>query len=184
MIGYSAVPVGRVWTLYPTGEDHIPWCDGTETTMLRTRRSERKRMSVVAGVDESPVSRLVVTRALEQARWRDTHLHVVHVFYQPMVYTEAVIDWGEVAAAQRAAVWDSVDDLLAESDVGLERVDLEGYPPDALVAYASDIHASLVVVGTRGRGELAALVLGSTSHRAIHHADCDVLVVKDSHSKR
>ncbi len=139
-------------------------------------------MTVVAGIDQSPTSRHVVARALEQATWRATDLHLVHVFYQPMVYTEAAVNWGEVAASQRAGVWGSVDDLISEVDVPLERVDLEGYPPEALVRYANDLRASLVVVGTRGRGEIASLVLGSTSHRAIHLAECDVLVVKGSHT--
>jgi len=137
-------------------------------------------MTVVAGVDDSPVSQQVVARALEQARSRGTDLHVVYVFHMPMVYTEAAINWSEVAEAQRAAVWASLEDSLADPGVVVERVDLEGYPPDALVTYAADIHASLLVVGTRGRGGLASLVLGSTSHRAIQLAECDVLVVKAS----
>lgn len=135
-------------------------------------------MSIVAGIDQSPTSRLVVAKALEQAAWRDTDLHIVHVFYQPMVYTEAAINWKEVAASQRQGVWGAVEDLLSETDVAFERVDLEGYPPEALVTHATDIGADLMVIGTRGRGDLASLVLGSTSHRAIHLAECDVLVVK------
>lgn len=135
-------------------------------------------MSIVAGIDQSPTSRLVVAKALEQAAWRDTDLHIVHVFYQPMVYTEAAINWKEVAASQREGVWGAVEDLLSETEVPFERVDLEGYPPEALVTYATDTGADLMVMGTRGRGDLASLVLGSTSHRAIHLAECDVLVVK------
>lgn len=135
-------------------------------------------MPVVAGIDDSPVSRLVIDRALEQARWRETELKVVHVFHLPMVYTEAPIDWSEFAEAQRAAVWAAAEEALAGSEVAVERVDLDGYPPDALVAYAAEAEASLLVVGTRGRGDLASLFLGSTSHRAIHLAPCDVLVVK------
>ena len=46
------------------------------------------------------------------------------------------------------------------------------------MAYVKNVRAGLLVVGTRGRGELASMVLGSTSHRAIHLAPCDVLVVK------
>lgn len=137
-------------------------------------------MTVVAGVDDSPVSKEVVARALEQARSKGDDLHVVHVFHMPMVYTEAAINWNEVAEAQRQAVWGSLEGSLADPGVRVERVDLEGYPPDALVTYASDVGASLLVVGTRGRGGLASLVLGSTSQRAIHLAECDVLVVKDS----
>jgi nucleotide-binding universal stress UspA family protein len=135
-------------------------------------------MTVIAGVDDSPVSVQVVTKAIEQARWRGTDLHVVHVMHIPLVYTEVAIDWAEVADAQRTAVWDSLEPVLSNVDIQVERVDLEGYPPDTLVDYANEREASLLVVGTRGRGDLASLILGSTSHRAIHLADCDILVVK------
>ncbi|HEU4895744.1 MAG TPA: universal stress protein [Acidimicrobiia bacterium] len=135
-------------------------------------------MSVVVGIDDSPVAPEVLARAIEQARWRGTDLHVVHVFHLPIVYTEAAINWAEVAEAQRSAVWAAADEALDIDDVEVERVDLEGYPPDVLVDYASQVDAELLVVGTRGRGEIASLILGSTSHRAIHLAGCDVLVVK------
>lgn len=135
-------------------------------------------MPVVCGVDDSPVSRLVATRAIEQARWRETDLHVVHVFHLPTVFTEAAIDWAQVAQTQRDALWASLDGLLSVADVRVERVDLEGYPPETLVGYATDVDASMMIVGTRGRGDFASLILGSTSHRTIHLAKCDVLVVK------
>jgi nucleotide-binding universal stress UspA family protein len=135
-------------------------------------------MTVVAAIDDSPVSRMVVDRGMEQARWRGTDLHVVHVTHVPVVYTEAAIDWDEVERAQRETVWAGVSDTLDIADIRVESVDLDGYPPDTLVAYAGDVNASLLVVGTRGRGDFASLILGSTSHRAIHLAECDVLVVK------
>jgi universal stress protein A len=135
-------------------------------------------MIVVAGVDDSPVSKQVVDRAIEEARWREAELHLVHVVYLPIVYTEVPINWSEVAEAQRQAVWDNLEETTSGVDVPLQKVDVDGYPPDALVGYANDVEADLLVVGTRGRGEFASLVLGSTSHRAIHLAGCDVLVVK------
>lgn len=136
-------------------------------------------MPVVAGIDDSPMSRLVIDRALEQARWRGTELKLVHVLYLPAVYTGAMVDWTKVAEAQRSAVWEAADAHLADPDVTVERVDLDGYPPDTLVEYATEVDASLLVVGTRARGEFASLILGSTSHRASHLASCDVLVVKN-----
>jgi nucleotide-binding universal stress UspA family protein len=96
----------------------------------------------------------------------------------PIVYTEAAINWDEVVRAQRSSVWAGVQDALDQANISVERVDLEGYPPDSLVRYATDVGASLLVLGTRGRGDLASLILGSTSHRAIHLSACDVLVVK------
>lgn len=133
---------------------------------------------VVAGVDDSPVSKLVVDRACQEAKWRDGELHLVHVTYLSYVGTEVAINWDEVADAQRRSVWQQLEGAIADADVAIQTVDLNGYPPDMLAAYAVDQGASLLVLGTRGRGEFASLILGSTSHRAIHLASCDVLVVK------
>lgn len=135
-------------------------------------------MTVVAGVDASPVSKLVAARAVEQAQWRGTELQLVHVAYAPMLYADVPIDWSEVVEAQRKLVWEQLQPIIDEADVAVETVDLDGYPPEALVDYTAEVDASLLVVGTRGRGDLASLILGSTSHRAIHSAACDVLVVR------
>jgi len=64
--------------------------------------------------------------------------------------------------------------------VDAQQVDLEGYPADAVVKYANEQGADMIVVGSRGRGAVASLVLGSTSHRLIHIAECDLLVVKEA----
>lgn len=135
-------------------------------------------MIVVSGVDDSPVSKTVLNQAIQEAQWREAELHVVHVVHLPLIYAEVPIDMTEVAEAQRRAVWESLDPIINGAAIDIKRVDLEGYPPDVLVDYASGQEASLLVVGTRGRGELASLILGSTSHRAIQLAECDVLVVK------
>jgi nucleotide-binding universal stress UspA family protein len=141
-------------------------------------RRKESNVTVVAGVDEAPLSATVVARAMEEARWRGTDLHVVHVAHIPNVYPDVAINWDEVVEAQRALVWEGLEEVIDGSDVAIERVDLRGYPPDALVDYTDDVKATLLVVGTRGRGDFASLILGSTSHRAIHLAKCDVMVVK------
>ncbi|HSJ84786.1 MAG TPA: universal stress protein [Acidimicrobiia bacterium] len=135
-------------------------------------------MVVVAGVDSSAHAVKVLGRALDEARRRQAELHVVHVFNPPMIYMEVPIDMGEMADGERKAVWSQLEASLSGAGVPVTRVDLEGYPPDVLVAYATDVDASVLVLGTRGRGEFASLILGSTSHRAIQLATCDVLVVK------
>lgn len=139
-------------------------------------------MIIVVGIDDTGHSTLVLEHAIEEARLRGAELHVVHVFHLPATVTSGYgifpVDVDRLATAERQRVWGLVEGHLERGNVPIERVDLEGYPPDALVAYVKNVKAGLLIVGTRGRGELASMVLGSTSHRAIHLSPCDVLVVK------
>lgn len=139
-------------------------------------------MTVIAAVDGSPAARDVLARAVEQARAAETALHVVYVFQPPtVVYGMAgayVFDERAIAESEQQAVWETVEPLLADTDVKWVRVDLSGYPPAVITEYAKDVDASMIVIGTRGRGEFRSLVLGSTSHGVIHDSPCDVLVVK------
>ena len=65
-------------------------------------------------------------------------------------------------------------DALAGIEV--ERVVLDNrHPAEALVEASSD--ADLLVVGSRGRGGFAGLMLGSISHAVVLHAVCPVVVV-------
>ncbi len=135
-------------------------------------------MRIVVGIDGSPLSRHALLRAIDLAK-PDDEIHVVHVFHPPVVpYLGVPVDMSGVATAQRQSVWAEVEPIMDELGSRATRVDLEGYPPDMLVKYVDDTDAGLLVVGSRGRGELAALLLGSTSHRAVHLSPCDVLVVK------
>jgi nucleotide-binding universal stress UspA family protein len=55
---------------------------------------------------------------------------------------------------------------------------LVGRPATMLVEAASEIRAELVVVGSRGRGPIASMVLGSVSAELVDHAQCPVLVCR------
>ncbi len=146
-------------------------------------RMQGASAAVIVGVDSSEFAATVVSRAMREAAQRAATLHVVHVFHAPVIpYLGSPIDIQAIAEAERAAVWEGVAPMLENADVEVKRVDLDGYPPDTLVDYVNTVEGELLVVGSRGRGELAALILGSTSHRAIHLAPCDVLVVKPSHA--
>jgi nucleotide-binding universal stress UspA family protein len=63
----------------------------------------------------------------------------------------------------------------ADPDVDVQGELVEGRPAGALLEAARS--ADLLVVGSRGRGGFAGLLLGSISAQCVHHAPCPVVVV-------
>ena|SRR5579862_940254 len=63
---------------------------------------------------------------------------------------------------------------------GAKAVYVEGHgsPADVIVAEAEESGADLIVVGTRGHNVAQRMFLGSVSTNVVHHATCDVLVVR------
>lgn len=64
------------------------------------------------------------------------------------------------------------------SDVPVEAVVVDGHPAKVLAGASAT--AQLVVVGTRGHGGFAGLLLGSVGLQLLHHADCPVLIARAS----
>ena len=62
-------------------------------------------------------------------------------------------------------------------DVPTETVVLEGPAAKAIVSQARKGGHDLVAMGSRGRGEITSMVLGSTSHAVLHESPVPVLVV-------
>lgn len=63
---------------------------------------------------------------------------------------------------------------------GITGVYIEGHgnPADVIVQEATDSGADLIIVGTRGQNAAQRLFMGSVSTNVVHHAPCDVLVVR------
>ena len=139
---------------------------------------------VVVGVDGSPSSRHALEVAVDEAIMRQADLEVVTVAhphglapmiaYAPPPHKEV----GEHVDAAREQAQAMVDKALGERQGAPGKVTVQvlvGVPGEELVA-ATD-GADLLVVGRRGVGGFARMVLGSVSNAVVHHAHCPVLVV-------
>lgn len=136
-------------------------------------------MRILAGVDASPGTELVLKKAIEVSRAFDATLELIHVFVVPVMYDIGdVVNIDEIQRAESAAVRAQVRPVLEEfGDPDTTITELTGGPARMIVEHAVRTETDLIVVGNRGRGDLASLVLGSTSHGVIHAAPCDVFVV-------
>jgi len=81
------------------------------------------------------------------------------------------------AEARAAALAEARQYLEGRSVKGVY-VEGTGHPADVIVQEAEESGADLIVVGTRGLNAAKRLVLGSVSTTVVHHAPCDVLVVR------
>ncbi|MDO9301473.1 MAG: universal stress protein, partial [Anaerolineales bacterium] len=55
---------------------------------------------------------------------------------------------------------------------------LEASPAEAIISVATTRKSDVIVIGSRGLGTLAGLLLGSTSQKVVAHAPCPVLIVR------
>jgi nucleotide-binding universal stress UspA family protein len=137
---------------------------------------------VVVGVDGSPAAAIALEIAIEEARLRRARLHVTYAYAAlgaPLTgstghdyYEQTEHDAKEVL--QRASA-------SAPSTEGLEVewLGVPGNPAEVLIEASRE--ASLLVVGSRGRGGFIGLMMGSVSNQCVHHSHCPVLVVRKEH---
>lgn len=162
LVSHAHCPVVSVRGDYPK----VPWHDPRP---------------VVVGVDGSPVSERAIGYAFDEACFRGVELVAVHTWSdtETAIFSEArmAFDWEpmrDVEArrlAERLAGW-----RQRYPDVEVRRVLERDKPKHELIDWSR--RAQLVVVGSHGRGGFRGMLLGSTSHALIRHAECPVLVTR------
>ena len=141
---------------------------------------------VVVGVDGSEQARVAVLEAAAQAERLSAPLRVVCAVPQyngSLAWVPAPMDRDALFADIRTQL-DAGTAWIRSHFPGLtvETQLVDGSPVDILVEASR--HVELVVVGTRGRGGFAGMLLGSTSDGILHHAKGPVMVVPDRDDPR
>lgn len=130
---------------------------------------------IVVGVDGSPGGRRALEWALDEARRRDAVLEVVHAWTYPP--TEFTVAPEEFAVAAAEVITEAVEEA-ADIDPSVAVKSEVRQQPAAPALVELSKGADLLVVGSRGRGGFAGLLLGSVSQQCVNHAHCPVVVVR------
>jgi nucleotide-binding universal stress UspA family protein len=159
---------------------------------MSTREKMTITATVVVGVDGSAGSMEALRWALAEACLRGAPLRIVHAWsyniyaggaaggYGAMGGFGSVsalgVDVGDLHRAAEELVQNAIDTVAWELEgLEIEHRVVQGNAGDVLVdAAATD---DILVVGSRGYGGFAGLLLGSVSQRCVHRAACPVVVV-------
>ena len=136
---------------------------------------------IVVGIDGSPPADAALAFALQEARLRKLPLRIVCAWEVAAIeYAGAAFAPTPDAAAEaehraEEVLTRAVETIGREPGVEIEAVAAPGHPPAVLVEHSEG--ATLLVVGTRGRGGFASLVLGSVSQAVAHRGLCPLAIV-------
>jgi nucleotide-binding universal stress UspA family protein len=140
---------------------------------------------IIVGVDGSDHSRRALGWAMHEAVLRHAPLTVATVRPAPVRPATGVLwalpaypESGSGLELERKAIQEFADQVAGEIGGPVPAVTVsvtEGDPAEELVRASRD--ADLLVMGSRGSGGFAGLVMGSVSSKVIHHAACPVVVV-------
>lgn len=137
---------------------------------------------VLVAIDGSPGSASAIAFGVEEARRRSAAIRLIHVWHAPTLLGGG--QWilpPEIEARIGGSVQELVDaasararELGPELDIAADAV--QGPVIPSLVAASAD--ADILIVGSRGHGGFAELLLGSVSQGAAQHAHCPVTIVR------
>lgn len=139
---------------------------------------------VLVATDFTKASAAALAYGRELARTFGAKLHVLHIaenIVTRYVFEGAMAVPMDVQIEYEKSSLERVESVLREDDRrelgAMAAVRVSNTPADAIVEYATEAGADVIVVGTHGRKALAHFVLGSVAERVVRTAPCPVLTV-------
>ena len=142
---------------------------------------------ILVGVDGSKTSDAALGFAFDQAAERGTEVVALlgwdGLGHQPTARRPAISGMAGASSEVNALLADRCAPWIEKfPDVVCRHVVHQGRPAEGLIGYAERAaqQPQLIVVGSRGRGGLSGLILGSTGHTLITHSRWPVVVVRSA----
>jgi nucleotide-binding universal stress UspA family protein len=149
----------------------------SDSTISTARKAEGN--SIVAGFDGSDVARDAVLWAAAEAHGRGHPLVLARSYERPLLTDVGLLP-------DDAREWHCDHSLRVLADecrlvhpgLNVRCTTRAGHPGPVLARLCAQLDAELVVLGSRGHGPVARLVLGSTAAELVHLLDRPVVVVR------
>lgn len=136
-------------------------------------------MTIVVGIDGSSQSQSALDWAVRQAEKQGSGVRAVAVWHQPVHFaaTPRPFPGRQLQEAAQKAVDQAVSDATKDAPgCEVEASVQRGHPPHVLLNAARN--AEMLVLGYRGRGGVAGMLLGSVVLQCVQQATCPVVVIR------
>lgn len=138
---------------------------------------------ILIALDGSDDARMALREAIDLARVNNAQLTILSVYSKPLSLlmggpvVPAIDVYGleQALKGEHERLLDEAIDAVPD-DISVTRVLAEGSAAKAILDHATRGNHDLVVMGSRGRSDVSAMLLGSVSHYVLHHSPVPVLV--------
>ena len=140
---------------------------------------------IIVATDFGEPAAVALSYGRDLARAFSAQLHVVHVVSDLAAaapVSEVPMDLEKVRQQLNAEAKASLDAAISDDDIRTLKIRktllTSSAPARAILDYAGEVHADIIIVGTHGRGGLAEFFLGSVAQKVVRSAPCPVLTVR------
>ncbi|KAF6573896.1 universal stress protein [Paenibacillus polymyxa] len=141
--------------------------------------SEYKHILVAIDGSEHAMRALETAKTLSKQLQGNPHLTVLHVNPALSMNEPPIgVDVDEQIEEEGRHILEPASDYLKDADIPCRMLAGHGNPASIICEIADQEKVDLIIMGTRGKGLVSEMILGSVSHHVIQHAPCPVLTVK------
>jgi nucleotide-binding universal stress UspA family protein len=133
---------------------------------------------IVVGIDGSDHSVTAYHWAVDEAKRREADVTALFAWQLPLIGIPGAFDRDELEVEAQRFLNEQLDRLGDTDGVTVNRVVAQGEPSASLMEACRHVDAEMLVLGSRGRGGFAGLLLGSVGQECASHAPCPVLICK------
>jgi nucleotide-binding universal stress UspA family protein len=137
---------------------------------------------IVVAIDGSDISLKALEVALSEARIWNAELHVIYVVETSMFSSIPMDNTWEIIysllESEGKEVFQKSKERAAQDGVSLITHLRDGHAGNEIVSLTEELHADLIVIGSRGKTNIDRLLLGSVSEHVVRNSSCTTMVVR------